>query len=590
MVRVEAPPTDQAPPVVRTLALPAALMAAATAATVAVVADAARIPIVLYGAVATVVVTWYAAELARRGRAVRTLHERYAHRVALLERYLAQHDEETVRLGKELMPAAIHRLRQGESPLEVIRVVVDGDENYRELPPAQRTLLRSVLDIVDNEEAMRESAQRSFVNIARRVQAIVHQQASELREMEEHHGRNPEVFDDLLRIDHGTALIGRLADSIAVLGKARPGRQWPKPVPLFSVLRGAMSRILEYQRVDLHSIAKVAIIGTAVEPLIHACAELLDNATRYSPPQTRVHVTAVEVQTGIAIEIEDGGVSLSEEARTRAERMLAQAQAGIDLNDLGETPRLGMAVVGRLCQMYNLQVSLRQSAYGGVRAVLVVPRDVITTGPAPGIAHGIGASALPRGSGTELPMADALRPGDRVRPGEQAGPGAQVPRPVTGPQRSAPVAAALGDDAPVVTEWTENGLPQRRSRGRAPLGSHNLGRRATVGAQAPEHRGGPVGAPGNGRSNGNGNGHGNAHGKGNAHGNGHGTAAGSAAATDSGPGGAPAQKPGPGIWLEAFTKAVNGTAREPSADAGETPAQPGDRDESDDAWGKGDLK
>ena len=266
------------------------------------------------------------------------------------------------------------------------------------LRDAQRSLLRSVLDIVDNEEAMRESAQRSFVNIARRVQAIVHQQASELREMEERHGRNPEVFDDLLRIDHGTALIGRLADSIAVLGKARPGRQWPKPVPLFSVLRGAMSRILEYQRVDLHSIAKVAIVGTAVEPLIHACAELLDNATRYSPPQTRVHVTAVEVQTGIAIEIEDGGVSLSEEARTRAERMLAQAQAGIDLNDLGETPRLGMAVVGRLCQMYNLQVSLRQSAYGGVRAVLVVPRDVITTGPAPGIAHGIGASALPRGT------------------------------------------------------------------------------------------------------------------------------------------------------------------------------------------------
>ncbi|MFF2520517.1 sensor histidine kinase [Streptomyces liangshanensis] len=567
MVRVEAPPTDQAPPVVRALALPAALMVAAAAAALAAVPAAARIPVVLYGAVATVVVTWYAAELARRGRAVRTLHEHYAHRVALLERYLAQHDEETVRLGKELMPAAIYRLRQGESPMEVIRVVVDGDENYRDLSPAQRALLRSVLDIVDNEEAMRESAQRSFVNIARRVQAIVHQQASELREMEEHHGRNPDVFDDLLRIDHGTALIGRLADSIAVLGKARPGRQWPKPVPLFSVLRGAMSRILEYQRVDLHSIAKVAIIGTAVEPLIHACAELLDNATRYSPPQTRVHVTAVEVQTGIAIEIEDGGVSLSEEARTRAERMLAQAQAGIDLNDLGETPRLGMAVVGRLCQMYNLQVSLRQSAYGGVRAVLVVPRDVITTGPAPGIAHGIGASALPRGAGTELPMVDALRPGDRVRPGEQAPAGEQAPRPVTGPQRPAPVTAALEDDAPVVTEWTENGLPQRRSRGRAPLGSHNLGR-ATVGAQASERRG-------------NGNGHGP---------NGNGAAPGAATATDGGSGGAPAQKPGPGIWLEAFTKAVNGTGQETPADPGEAPGRPGDLDESDDAWGKGDLK
>ena len=123
-----------------------------------------------------------------------------------------------------------------------------------------------------------------------------------------------------------------------MLGGARPGRQWSKAVPLYSVLRGAMSRIIDYQRVELHSVSEVAVVGPAVEPLIHALAELLDNATRYSPPQTRVHLTAVEVQSGIAIEIEDGGVSMSEEARKRAERMLRQAQQGIDLNDLGETP------------------------------------------------------------------------------------------------------------------------------------------------------------------------------------------------------------------------------------------------------------
>ncbi|MFE4175573.1 sensor histidine kinase [Streptomyces sp. NPDC056909] len=578
MVRLEAPPNDQASPAVRALLLPAALMAAATAVAVVLAADTARMPLVLYGTAATVLVTWCAVELSRRRRTVGVLHEHYAHRLTQLERRLAEHDEETVRLGKELMPAAIHRLRQGESPAEVLRAVVDGDERYRELPSAQRSLLRSVLQIVDDEEAMRDSAQRSFVNIARRVQAIVHQQAGELREMEEHHGRNPDVFDDLLRIDHGTALIGRLADSIAVLGNARPGRQWPRPVPLFSVLRGAMSRILEYQRVDLHSIAKVAIVGTAVEPLIHACAELLDNATRYSPPQTRVHVTAVEVQTGIAIEIEDGGVSLSEEARARAERMLAQAQAGFDLNDLGETPRLGMAVVGRLCQMYNLQVSLRQSAYGGVRAVLIVPRDVVTTGPAPGIAHGIGAAAGPRGSSVDLPTKDMLRPEKRV------------PRPVTGPRRAAPVpsaAAAMEDDIPVVTEWTENGLPQRRSRGRAPLGSHNLGLRAPGRGAAPRSNGqggdvrhnagraeGPAGGGTGGRAGGDDG------------------AVGDGAVGDGRHGrtGTPENRPGPGVWLEAFTKAVNGTPREPSAEAGDAPAGPGDRGESDDVWGKGEQK
>jgi signal transduction histidine kinase len=440
------------------LLLPAMVMAAATGAAVAAVTEPARIAVGWCGAIATLVVIVIGAEAVRRGRTIRELRQRHTQRIAFLERRIASHDEETARLGREIIPGAVFRLRQGEAPSEIIRDLIDGDESFSELPQSQRRLLRNVLDTLDTGEAMRESSQRAFVNIARRVQVIVHQQSAELREMEEFHGRNPEVFDDLLRIDHGTALIGRLADSITVLGGARPGRQWPNPVPLYSVLRGGMSRILEYQRVDLHSIADIAIHGTSVEPLIHACAELMDNATRYSPPQTRVHVTAVEVQTGIAIEIEDGGVSLSEEARGRAERMLAQAQAGIDLNDLGETPRLGMAVVGRLSQMYNLQVSLRQSAYGGVRAVLIVPHEMITTGPAPGVAHGIGASAVPR--------VDA--DGEIIK--EPHGIRRKKPRVMTaGPPLRKSLSAAMEDDIPEVTEWTSNGLPQRRSRVHTPL-------------------------------------------------------------------------------------------------------------------------
>ncbi|MFD9292175.1 sensor histidine kinase [Streptomyces sp. NPDC060030] len=542
MVRVESPPTKRDVPVVRAALLPVVLMAGATAAGAAPVTGATRAAVVWCGAVATVVVATLAVVLNRRRRAARVQRAEYERRIAALEHRIASYDQETERLTKDLLPAAIRRLRASNSPQEVMRDIVDADASYRNLPKAQRALVLQVLDIIDNEEAMRDSAQRAFVSVARRVQAIVHRQASELREMEDHHGRNPDVFDDLLRIDHGTALIGRLADSIAVLGGARPSRQWPKAVPLFSVLRGAMSRILEYQRVDLHSIAKVAIVGTAVEPLIHACAELLDNATRYSPPQTRVHVTAVEVQTGIAIEIEDGGVSLSEEARVRAENMLAQAQAGINMNDLGESPRLGMAVVGRLARMYQLQVSLRQSAYGGVRAVLIVPRDMITTGPAPGIAHGIGATSRPQSSLDMSQMQHVVPPRGKhkTRPAV-TGPVPSLATPVPAPApavsaaRPAPAAAAMGDDEIVVTEWTEGGLPQRRSRGRAPLGSHNLPQQAAPAAE-PAAR----------------NGH-----------NGHG-----------GGGSAP-----PGLWLEAFTQAVNGV-----------PKDPGNDTDSDDAWDKGDEK
>ncbi|MEU6144912.1 ATP-binding protein [Streptomyces sp. NPDC047081] len=451
MVSVQSPPGRRELPYARVLLLPAILMAAATGAAVAVVSDPARAAVGWCGGAATLLVIAAAAEAVRRGRSLRALREQTSHHTAYLEQRLAGHEQQMLRLAHEIAPTAIYWLRKGNSPAEVIRQLPNVDPSYAELSDGQLRLLRTVLDIVDTEEAMRDSSQRSFVSIARRVQAIVHQQAKELREMEEDHGRNPEVFDDLLRIDHGTALIGRLADSISVLGGGRPGRQWPQPVPLYSVLRGAMSRILEYRRISLDNIAKVNIRGISVEPVIHACAELLDNATRYSPPQTKVHVTASEVQTGIAIEIEDAGVSLSEEARTKIENLLEQAMAGVDVQELGESPRLGLAVVGRLCKAYDMQIALRASAYGGVRAVLIVPRVMTTEEEAPGLAHGIGATSAPKLDigGIEGPN----RPVKRRRP--------------TSPR--IPAGVSMEDEVPVVTEWTAGGLPQRRSRVKTPL-------------------------------------------------------------------------------------------------------------------------
>lgn len=346
MVREGSSPGSPGPTSPVVWALPALLTAALSAVAVALVSAPARTPVAWIGAAAFVAVALSCGEAARRGKAVTALRAK----VAAQDEALWRQQAETVRLAETLLPDVVARLRKGEFPEDVLTSLEDPGIYQPGLTPefraAHHAVLRSVLDAVVAEEDLRDSAQRAFVNIARRVQAIVHQQAQELREMEDRHGQTPAVFGDLLRLDHGTALIGRLADSIAVLGGARPGRQWSKAVPLYSVLRGAMSRIIDYQRVELHSVSQVAVVGPAVEPLIHALAELLDNATRYSPPQTKVHLTAVDVNSGIAIEIEDGGLSMSEEARKRAERMLRQAQEGIDLTDLGETPRLGLAVVG----------------------------------------------------------------------------------------------------------------------------------------------------------------------------------------------------------------------------------------------------
>ncbi|MFF8308662.1 sensor histidine kinase [Streptomyces lydicus] len=359
---------------------------------------------------------------------------------------LARQQEATARLADGLVPEMLSRLRLDEAPEDVLNwLTARWSGSYSGLPSefqqAHWAMLRTVMDAVAAEEGLRDSAQRALVNLARRMQAIVHQQARELREMEDRHGKDPAVFGDLLRIDHNTALTGRLADSIAVLGGARPGRQWNRPVPLYSVLRGAMSRIVGYERVELSTTTECAVVGPAVEPLIHALAELLDNATRYSPPHTKVHLTAADVQSGVVVEIEDGGVGMSEQARLQAERRLEQAQQGIDLGDLGETPRLGLAVVGRLTQAFGLQVSLRTSAYGGVRVVLVVPQQLITSAAeASGVAHGIGTFSGPRA---------ASQPGQ-----------------VVSRQAAKPPAARRADEAPHVVERTANGLPQRRRRER----------------------------------------------------------------------------------------------------------------------------
>ncbi|MFD5919887.1 ATP-binding protein [Kitasatospora sp. NPDC058201] len=507
------------------------LVPALVTATVAVLAvstasPGSRIAVGWCAAVGTLSVALVAAEAVRRGRATEALRERCAQREDELRRRLSRQEAETVRLARIGLPDAVVRLQRGESLDDVVTANEPQDILVGpEFRVAQQTLLRAVLETVDTEEGMRESAQRAFVNIARRVQAIVHRQAHELRGMEHRHGNDPAVFDDLLLLDHGNALIGRLADSIAVLGGARPGRQWNKAVPLYSLLRGGMSRILDYQRVELHPVSDVAVVGPAVEPLIHAVAELLDNATRYSPPHTNVHLTAVEVQTGIAIEIEDGGLSLSEEGRARAERMLREAQAGIDLNDLGETPRLGLAVVGRLSRAYGFQVSLRPSAYGGVRAVLIVPQELITTAPATGRAHGIGVT----GSSGPPPVDDR--------------------RPHTGPARRAGSGAyPAGDEAPVVSERTANGLPRRRRhaapsrtvtpapvRGAAPAPSRN-------GVPAASRTGGAPPPP--------------------------------PRAAAEPPGGAVQ----PGLWLAAFHDGVNGTS--PSAGpAGHSSDESAGRDE-----------
>ncbi|GDY84946.1 hypothetical protein SAVCW2_41450 [Streptomyces avermitilis] len=215
-------------------------------------------------------------------------------------------------------------------------------------------------------------------NVAGRMQALATGMLADLRGMEERHA-DEEVLTDLLYLDHRTAQAGRLADSVAVLAGARSGRRWARPIVMESILRGAMGRIGGYQRVRVHSSSEAAVAGHAAEGVMHALAELLDNAANFSPPTAEVHVYVEEVPAGVIVSVEDSGLVMSDVQLRRAERAVSGESS--DLGGLTGT-RLGLAVVGRLARKHGLKVSFRPSARGGTGVLVLIPQDILSTVPA----------------------------------------------------------------------------------------------------------------------------------------------------------------------------------------------------------------
>ncbi|MET9531049.1 ATP-binding protein [Streptomyces sp. NPDC006649] len=235
---------------------------------------------------------------------------------------------------------------------------------------------------INRAESVRSAALSAAANAAGRMQALATGMLADLREMEHRH-TDEDVLGDLLHLDHRTAQAGRLADSIAVLAGARSGRRWAKPIVMESILRGAMGRIAGYQRVRLHSTSEIAIAGHAAEGVMHALAELLDNAANFSPPTAEVHVYVEEVPAGVILTIEDSGLVMSDVQLRRAERAVtSETTQQTDLAGLSGT-RLGLAVVGRLARKHGLTVSFRPSARGGTGVLVLLPHELITRTPRP---------------------------------------------------------------------------------------------------------------------------------------------------------------------------------------------------------------
>ncbi|HWG98357.1 MAG TPA: nitrate- and nitrite sensing domain-containing protein [Pilimelia sp.] len=307
------------------------------------------------------------------------------------------------------LPAVVARLRGGERvdvAAEAPELEYGNDEIGqvgRAFTEVQRTAVQSAVD----EANLRRGLNDVFLNIARRSQTLLHRQLALLDKMERR-TTDPDELDDLFRVDHLATRMRRHAEDLVILAGAAPGRVWRQPVPMIDVIRGAVSEVEDYRRVNVVSVEDASVLGRAVGDVIHLLAELIENATSFSPPKTPVRVTGQAVPRGYAVEIEDRGLGMSPEARAAANERLATPP---DF-DPANSARLGLFVVARLAAKHGVAVRLRPSPYGGVTAVVLIPAELV--GPA--AAPTPGAPSLPRQGGAAQAGAARVQAGDAVAP------------------------------------------------------------------------------------------------------------------------------------------------------------------------------
>lgn len=280
------------------------------------------------------------------------------------------HDTAGVRL-----PSVMRRLAAGEQvdvETEVPRLEYDKNE-IGEVSQALNTLQRAAVEAAVKQSELRSGISEVFVNLARRSQVLLHKQLTLLDAMERRTDDTDELAD-LFRLDHLTTRMRRHAEGLVILSGAAPSRQWRKPIQLMDVVRAAVAEVEDYERIEVRRLPRVAVTGPAVADLTHLVAELLENATVFSPPHTAVQVLGERVANGFTLEIHDRGLGMAAEALLDANLKLAETP---DF-ELSDTDRLGLFVVSRLAQRQKVRVSLQPSPYGGTTAVVFIPDALLT--------------------------------------------------------------------------------------------------------------------------------------------------------------------------------------------------------------------
>ena len=406
---------------------------------------------------------------------------------------------DTLALAQQEIPDVVGRLRAGEpvpTPPTWTPSRRVGDEVQQTSDGLAAVRQAAVAAIVHQAQG-REGTKKVFLNIARRTQILIHRQISMLDALEREH-EEPELLRELFAVDHLATRMRRNAENLVILGGALPARRWRNAVPMVNVLRSAVSETENYARVVVQGVPRASLSGQAVADVIHLVAELIENGTTFSPPYTQVQVSAQEVPKGLAVEVEDRGLGMTEEEYERLNEYLANPPE-LDVSALGDDLRLGLFVVARLAARHDIQVTLRPSPYGGTRAVVLVPSVLLEQAEHPAAVPGLPSGARvtrppvsePRSSDGDLGEVDEELSGalsgvlSGLLGGGSAGPAAGA---------DAAAAGAAAADGGTTADVAPGSVASGEEDGGVTIGEL-LGRQeGGTGGAAPENAGLPVGA------------------------------------------------------------------------------------------------
>ncbi|MBT2443077.1 sensor histidine kinase [Streptomyces sp. ISL-36] len=389
--------------------------------------------------------------------------------------------------------AVVEQLRRGEGPPArpaVPPAAASGDEFdllAQELTRSHEAAVAAVVQAsrlsssVGNEQKV-----EVFVNLARRLQSLVHREIQLLDELE-NEVEDPELLKGLFHVDHLATRIRRHAENLAVLGGAISRRQWSNPVTMTEVLRSSIAEVEQYPRVKLVPPIDGTLRGHAVADVIHLLAELVENATLFSAPHTTVLLRAQYVTAGLAIEVEDRGLGMPVTEQNKMNALLADPDQ-VNVAHLLQDGRIGLFVVSALARRHGIAVRLQSNIYGGVQAVLVLPQGLLGADP-----EGLARSENQAGAVTAGQAAQAQAQAAQTHAAQQLqGQAPAQPQPLAPAAPAAPAAPvatgspALGPAPVRVPAQTSSPQPvQAHGQGQAHGRTHGQGQGQGQ-AQAPD--------------------------------------------------------------------------------------------------------